>query len=165
MLLSDRHLITPIASLVPHLLRKPNWSFPKNSSDLLSIRLAKILNTTFDACDLRLIVLKSSGRTAIFFLSIGIITLCRKTFVHTPSLYINWHNSTNYSITSPRKDLRNSARIPSIPSAFRLLIVRTTFPHYHLPGFELHPTRLCPMNISSWPRACMEVWFVTCVTY
>ena len=33
----------------------------------------------------------------------------------------------------------------------------------HLPGFELHPTWLCPMNISSWPCACMEVWLVTCI--
>jgi len=32
---------------------KAKLIFPKNSSDLLSIRLAKILNTTFDACDIR----------------------------------------------------------------------------------------------------------------
>ena len=33
------------------------------------------------------------------------------------------------------------------------------------PGFELHPTWFCPINISSWLCACMEVWFVTCLTY
>jgi len=32
-------------------------------------------------------------------------------------------------------------------------------------GFELHPFWLRPMNISSWPCACMEVWFVSCVTF
>jgi len=45
------------------------------------------------------------------------------------------------------------------------VVPATTHNHATLLGFELHPTWLHPMNIFSWPCACMEVWVVTCVTY
>src|SRR5580692_3873852 len=94
-LLSHKTLITPIASLVPHLFLKPNWFCPINPFAFASILFVSIFNWIFEACDIRLTVLWSSHSIALDFFCIGIITTLVKSSGQTPSSYIFLHISTN----------------------------------------------------------------------
>src|SRR6218665_2077765 len=87
-LLSRSIRITPIASLVPQPLVNPNWFFPRNSSAFAVILLVRIFRTTFEACGIRLIVLKSPHSIAFAFLSIGTTTDLLKSSGHSPFSYV-----------------------------------------------------------------------------
>src|SRR6218665_4047840 len=117
-LLSHSIRITPIASLVPQPFLNPNWFFPRNSPALAVIVLVRIFRTIFEACGIRLIVLKYPHSVAFSFFSIGTTTDLLKSFGHSPFSYIRLHSSTSSSVAFSLRLFIISAGMLSISVLF-----------------------------------------------